>query len=506
VFKISPAGILTTLYTFTGGADGGDPTAPLVVGSDGNFYGTTLIGGINDYGEGTVFKLQVALETGCGVSVSATNAVFDAAGGPGNIGVTASNGCAWTATSNDSFITITAGSSGSGNGTIHYTVAANTSTNGLTGSMTIAGQTFTVTQSGASAEGCTYTLNATSVTLAHQGASDSVSVTTSNGCAWTAISNDGFILITSGSSGIGNGTVYYSVAANTSSSSLTGTMTLAGQTVTVTQSGTGVGGGGSCTYALNAMSVTIPAKGGSSTVSVKVKGTGCDWTAVSNAGFITITSGTSGAGNGTVKFTVPGNTSTSPLTGTITIAGQTFTVNQAAGGCSYSLSPKDEKFKDTGGAGTVKVTPNFSDCDWTAVSNDGFITVTASASGAGKGSVSYTVASNTNTVALTGSITIGGETFTVDEAAAPCEFSLGETAASFSSAGASSNVTVTANGTNCTWKAVVSGTFIQITSDTSGSGSGTVAYTVEANTKTATRKGTITVGKEKLTITQSGMP
>jgi transglutaminase-like putative cysteine protease len=259
-----------------------------------------------------------------------------------------------------------------------------------------------------------------------------------------------------------------------------------------------------CTYTLSATSVSLAAKGGAETVSVKAKGTGCDWTATSNDPFITITSGSSGTGNGTVKFIVPGNTSTSPLTGTITIAGQTVTVNQASGGCSFALSPKDEKLKDTGGTGKVAVTPNFTDCDWTAVSNDGFITVTAGASGAGKGSVSYTVAANTTTLPLTGSISIGGENFVIDEAAAPCEFSLGETTASFSSAGGTSNVTVTANGTNCTWKAVVSGTFIQITSDTSGSGSGTVAYTVEANTKTATRKGTITVGKEKLTITQSG--
>ena len=39
--------------------------------------------------------------------------------------------CAWTALSNDSFITITSGSSGFGSGTVHYTVAANTSTNEL---------------------------------------------------------------------------------------------------------------------------------------------------------------------------------------------------------------------------------------------------------------------------------------------------------------------------------------------------------------------------------------
>jgi hypothetical protein len=41
VFKISTNGALTSLYSFTGGNDGANPTAGLVQGSDGNFYGTT---------------------------------------------------------------------------------------------------------------------------------------------------------------------------------------------------------------------------------------------------------------------------------------------------------------------------------------------------------------------------------------------------------------------------------------------------------------------------------
>jgi hypothetical protein len=51
--------------------------------------------------------------------------------------------------SNDSFITITGASAGTGSGTIAYTVLANLSTNDLTGSIAIGGQAFTVTQAGA---------------------------------------------------------------------------------------------------------------------------------------------------------------------------------------------------------------------------------------------------------------------------------------------------------------------------------------------------------------------
>jgi uncharacterized repeat protein (TIGR03803 family) len=57
IFKITADGALTPLYSFTGGDDGAQPTAPLLLGSDGNFYGTTASAG-NGYGVGTIFKID----------------------------------------------------------------------------------------------------------------------------------------------------------------------------------------------------------------------------------------------------------------------------------------------------------------------------------------------------------------------------------------------------------------------------------------------------------------
>jgi uncharacterized repeat protein (TIGR03803 family) len=55
VFKISPNGSVSNLYSFTGGADGGSPEARLVQGVDGSLYGTTSEGGASS--SGTVFKI-----------------------------------------------------------------------------------------------------------------------------------------------------------------------------------------------------------------------------------------------------------------------------------------------------------------------------------------------------------------------------------------------------------------------------------------------------------------
>jgi uncharacterized repeat protein (TIGR03803 family) len=60
VFKITPGGKLTTLYSFTGGTDGYYPQAGMVLAANGDFYGTTDYGGTgacSNYGCGTVFKI-----------------------------------------------------------------------------------------------------------------------------------------------------------------------------------------------------------------------------------------------------------------------------------------------------------------------------------------------------------------------------------------------------------------------------------------------------------------
>ncbi|HYK90654.1 MAG TPA: fibronectin type III domain-containing protein, partial [Acidobacteriota bacterium] len=83
-----------------------------------------------------------------------------------------------------------------------------------------------------------------------------------------------------------------------------------------------------CTYSLSSNGQSVGA--GSSTGSVGVStNAGCGWSASSNAPWIAITSGGTGSGSGTVNFAVAVNTTSGPRTGTMTIAGQTFTISQA---------------------------------------------------------------------------------------------------------------------------------------------------------------------------------
>jgi uncharacterized repeat protein (TIGR03803 family) len=63
VFAVTSDGMLTTLYSFTGGSDGESPEYGLVEASDGNFYGTTeFAGAAGSSGYGTIFRITPAGE------------------------------------------------------------------------------------------------------------------------------------------------------------------------------------------------------------------------------------------------------------------------------------------------------------------------------------------------------------------------------------------------------------------------------------------------------------
>ena len=58
VFKLDPTGHETVLYSFTGGADGGNPIGGVAIDSAGNIYGTTSSGGVTGVCCGAIFKLD----------------------------------------------------------------------------------------------------------------------------------------------------------------------------------------------------------------------------------------------------------------------------------------------------------------------------------------------------------------------------------------------------------------------------------------------------------------
>jgi hypothetical protein len=282
---------------------------------------------------------------------------------------------------------------------VQYTVAANqgAARNAI---ITAGGQSFTIAQDA----GCSFSISPASQNSISGGGTVSVAVTTPAGCSWSAKSNAPWIAIASGQTGSGNGTVQLVVSANTGAQR-TGTVTIADQTFTIVQ-------GSGCSATVSPDTIAQPAVAGTQNVTITTDAA-CAWKAVSNVAWMKIPGQASGAGNGVVQLAVEANTG--PVrSGTATIAGRTVAVNQDSG-CTFAIGPSSQDVAPAGGSGAVTVTAN-AGCAWTASSGAPWITLTAGAAGSGNGSVQFGVGANPTGGLRTGTITIAGQVFTVNQA------------------------------------------------------------------------------------------
>src|SRR5262249_27691907 len=145
-------------------------------------------------------------------------------------------------------------------------------------------------------------------------------------CPWVASSNASWLTLPV-PSGTGTQTIAFNATANSGTTARSATLNVAGQNIVISESGP------VCDYSLRSGTASIPFGGGSSTAGV-VTAVGCPWTASSNAPFVSITTGPSSSGADDVSFTVQPNTTGTDRTGTLTIAGLTFTITQAKAPCA----------------------------------------------------------------------------------------------------------------------------------------------------------------------------
>ncbi|MEZ5401569.1 MAG: BACON domain-containing carbohydrate-binding protein [Bryobacteraceae bacterium] len=133
--------------------------------------------------------------------------------------------------------------------------------------------------------------------------------------------------------GVNTATVATNASGIATSPAITANGIAGGYTVTAAALGTSVANfsltnTALCSYAFNPAAASVAKAGGAGSTSM-VAGVGCAWSAVSSQAWLTITSGASGSGPGTVNYTVASNPTTVPRVATITAAGATFTVTQS---------------------------------------------------------------------------------------------------------------------------------------------------------------------------------
>ncbi len=377
---------------------------------------------LNGAGNTFVVTQQGQAITGS-ISISPSSLNIDAAGGSGSLQViSAGQPLSWTAKSGDAWLTVPAGTSGTGNGPVPYTGAPNPAATTRTATVTVtpsqgAVATITVTESGG-----VLVVSPPSSTVPASGGGDSISLTTTDSALqWTAVSSQTWVTITGGKSGAGPGAVTWTAAANTANLARSATITITpfrgtGQVVTINQSAPIVG-----TLSLNPGSATVPASISVGSTQVISTDSGLKWTAASSDSWLTITSGAAGTGNGTIQYSAVGNPSAAPRTATITAspsngtAAATLSITQSGG--VLTLNPTSGNAPAAGGTNTFSITTDNTTLQWTALSSDSWLTFTATetptkllyaagVSGVADASINWAASANASTVSRTATITI----------------------------------------------------------------------------------------------------
>jgi hypothetical protein len=272
--------------------------------------------------------------TTCTYTVSPVNAEFGKDAGIGTVTVNAPPDCSWTAASNASWLTITSGGQGSGNGSIAYTVARNADVADRNADITVADRKFTVRQSGDTGS-CQYSVTPVDVRPCMPGGSVTATITTQAFCPWTATSNAAWLGVLTGAAGSGSGGIAMTFSDNYDAPREGIIMVrwptpTAGQNIRVAQAG--------CLYAVSRSAFSFTAAGGPGTFDVIQQSDPntcggatqdrCVWTAQSEVPWITITSSMPRAGDNPVAFTVAANSGAARV-GSITVRDKVIVITQA---------------------------------------------------------------------------------------------------------------------------------------------------------------------------------
>ena len=359
----------------------------------------------------------------CTTTLSPAGGTFGSDGGSASVTVTSPAGCAWSVVASAGWITVTAGATGNGPGTVTYAVTANAATDARNGSLTIAGQSYPITQQGRPPTVCSYDVSPAGAEFGKDAGTGTLTVTAPAGCNWTAISAAPWITFTSPATGSGSGSVTYAVARNNDPAERRGAIALADRMFPVRQSGDS----GSCQYSVTPVDVR-PCMASGSVTAVVTTQPFCPWTATSSAPWLNVSSA-AGSGPGTITVTFSDNYD-APRDGIIMVrwptptAGQNIHVAQA--GCRYAVTRSAFSFAAAGGSGTFDVFqesdpntcggPTQDRCVWTARPDVSWISVTTSMPRSGDNPVAFLVAANEGAAARTGTVTVRDKVVTITQA------------------------------------------------------------------------------------------
>jgi len=419
----------------------------------------------------------------------------------------------WTATSNDSWITITdpAGGNGTMDASVDFDFDANPTTNERTGTITVEGggltRTVTVIQDGMSLD---LTVSPEVILLVNpSSATRLVKVTTS--ANWLAVSNDSWIQIITPTGGMGSGNedLDLNIEENTSIDDRIGTVTVTLEGTTISRTITVDQAGAAAVLTVSDDDLNVNALSGFEMVGIM---SNKDWTATSSDSWISITPD-AGSGDGTMRIDYTENTDLNGRNGTVTLSAQgcpDVTISVTQEGADAVLSVDNTIFSVNAPAG-METLEIMSNKNWTIVSNDAWINNLSTSNGSNDGTVNFNYDENTDVVSRMGTMTLSAAgcadiTITVQQNAAGVIFTVSDTDFNVDPSSGNESVTITSN---LDWTVKVSEPWLLV-NPLMGSGTATIMIDYTQNMSLDTRIGMVTVcatgqPDQVITIRQAGV-
>ena len=364
---------------------------------------------------------------------------------------------------------------------------------------------------------CAYTLSVQSQSFPAEGGQGTFAISTDAQCSWSVAGATDWVALVSAPNGVGSASVTFTVQPNAEQAAREKMLTVASLPFEIHQDGRVA-----CAFSISPDQKSFSDEGGSAQVAITTAA-GCAWTATSDVGWVTVTTGAQGQGAGSVTYAVTPNNASAARIGTLTIANRTFTVNQAGeespqpGNCLYSVAPVYFTPCQTGGSLTATVTTQ-QGCTWTAASSVAWLRIPSDKSGTGSGVITLEFSDNYD-APRDGVVMVRWPTPTAGQnihvAQAGCSYAVSQNTFSVASGGGPGTFDViqqslpnTCGGPTqdrCVWTARSSVSWITVTSSMPRSGDNPVSFNVAANTGATSRVGKITVRDKVVTITQAGL-
>jgi hypothetical protein len=223
----------------------------------------------------------------------------------------------WTASTSTPWLTILSATDSAGSATLQVQVERNPTVYQRTGTVTIAQQTFTVTQAGLNAN-----LTYEETVFSTDGGSGWVEVSPEGNAQWQSVSDVAWLTVALGESGVGAGSVFIVADPYTNTSqSRTGSVTIAGKKVYFTQRG--------YTLSITPQVAQVGSNAGAGEFGVAAP-ISAVWEAIVTQPWISLVGGSTGLGNGTVRYSLASNTTGQSRTGRIIVSGKEYTITQLA--------------------------------------------------------------------------------------------------------------------------------------------------------------------------------